>query len=36
MALVIAAVTDLFPLPEVPTTGDLREDLLACGRAYMK
>lgn len=36
LALVIAAATDLFPVPEVPDTGDLREDLLACGRAYLK
>lgn len=36
MALVIAAAVDLFPVPELPDTGDLREDLLACGRAYLK
>lgn len=36
LALVIAAAMDLFPVPEVPDTGDLREDLLACGRAYLK
>jgi len=36
LALVIAAAQELFPVPEVPDTGDLREDLLACGRAYLK
>ena len=36
LALVIAAAEDLLPVPEVPDTGDLREDLLACGRAYLK
>jgi len=36
LALVIAAATDLFPVPELPDTGDLRGDLLACGRAYLK
>ena len=36
LALVIAAATELFPVPEVPDTGDLREDLLACGRVYLK
>lgn len=36
LALVIAATEDLFPALEVPDTGDLREDLLACGRAYLK
>lgn len=35
LALVLAAAQDLFPVPDVPNTGDLREDLLACGRAYM-
>jgi AcrR family transcriptional regulator len=35
VALVVAAVAALFPVPEVPDTGDLREDLLACGRTYM-
>jgi AcrR family transcriptional regulator len=34
-ALVVAAATALFIVPEVPDTGDLREDLLACGRAYV-
>lgn len=34
-ALVVAAVVDLFPPPEVPDTGDLREDLLASARAYL-
>ena len=36
LALVIAAAQDLLPVPEVPDTGDLREDLLACGRAYLQ
>lgn len=35
-ALVVAAAAALFPAPEVPDTGDLREDLLACGRAYLQ
>ena len=35
VALVVAAASALFPLPEVPDTGDLREDLLACARAYI-
>jgi AcrR family transcriptional regulator len=35
VALVVAAATALFPVPEVPDTGDLREDLLASARAYM-
>jgi AcrR family transcriptional regulator len=34
-ALVVAAAAALFTAPEVPDTGDLREDLLACGRAYL-
>jgi AcrR family transcriptional regulator len=34
-ALVVAAAAALFTAPEVPDTGDLREDLLACGRAYV-
>jgi AcrR family transcriptional regulator len=34
-ALVVAAAAALFTPPEVPDTGDLREDLLACGRAYL-
>jgi AcrR family transcriptional regulator len=33
-ALAVAAAAALFQPPEVPDTGDLREDLLACGRAY--
>lgn len=33
--LVVAAASALFPVPEVPDTGDLREDLLASARAYM-
>lgn len=35
-ALVAAAAAALFIAPEVPDTGDLREDLLACGRAYLQ
>jgi len=35
MALVVAAAAALFPVPEIPDTGDLREDLVACARAYM-
>ncbi len=35
VALVVAAASALFPVPQVPDTGDLREDLLACGRAYI-
>ncbi len=34
-ALVVAAASALFVAPAVPDTGDLREDLLACGRAYL-
>jgi AcrR family transcriptional regulator len=34
-ALVVAAAAALFTAAEVPDTGDLREDLLACGRAYV-
>ena len=34
-ALVVAAAAVLFVTPDVPDTGDLREDLLACGRAYV-
>lgn len=34
-ALVVAAAAVLFVAPDVPDTGDLREDLLACGRAYV-
>lgn len=34
-ALVVAAATALFEPPRIPDTGDLREDLLACGRAYV-
>ncbi len=36
LALVIAAAQELFPAPEVPNTGELRADLLACGWAYLK
>lgn len=35
-ALVVAAAAVLFVAPDVPDTGDLREDLLACGRAYVQ
>lgn len=35
-ALVVAAAAALFQAPELPDTGDLREDLLACGRAYVQ
>jgi AcrR family transcriptional regulator len=35
-ALVVAAAAALLTAPEVPDTGDLREDLLACGRAYVQ
>ena len=35
-ALVVAAAAALLVPPEVPDTGDLREDLLACGRAYVQ
>lgn len=35
-ALVVAAAAALFQPPEVPDTGDLREDLIACGRAYLQ
>ena len=35
-AIVIAAAAALFEVPELPDTGDLREDLLACGRAYIQ
>lgn len=33
--LVAAAVQQLYPPPQVPDTGSLREDLLACARAYL-
>ncbi|MEX5717349.1 TetR/AcrR family transcriptional regulator [Geodermatophilus maliterrae] len=35
-ALVVAAAAALFGAPEVPDTGDLREDLLASARAYVQ
>lgn len=35
VALVVAAAAALFRAPELPDTGSLREDLLACGRAYL-
>ena len=34
-ALVVAAAAALFTAPDLPDTGDLRADLLACGRAYL-
>ena len=36
VALVVAAAGALFQAPDLPDTGDLREDLLACGRAYVQ
>lgn len=35
-ALVVAAAAALLETAPVPDTGDLREDLLACGRAYVQ
>lgn len=35
-ALVVAAAAALFQAPELADTGDLREDLMACGRAYVQ
>lgn len=35
-ALVVAAAAALLEPAQVPYTGDLREDLLACGRAYVQ
>lgn len=35
-AMVLAAAAALFQPPQVPDTGDLREDLLVCGRAYLE
>lgn len=35
-ALAVAAAAALFRAPELPDSGDLREDLLACGRAYVQ
>lgn len=32
----VAAAAALFHAPETPDTGDLRTDLLACGRAYVQ
>jgi len=34
--LVIAAAVALFEAPETPDRGDLREDLIDCGRAYLQ
>lgn len=36
IALVVAAAAALLPAPETPDTGDLREDLLTCARAYLQ
>lgn len=36
IAIVVAAAAALFKVPRLPDTGDLREDLLACGRAYVQ
>lgn len=36
VALVVAAAAALFRPPELPDIGDLREDLLECGRAYLQ
>lgn len=35
-ALAVAAAAALFQVREVPDTGDLRQDLLACGLAYVE
>lgn len=35
IALVVAAVAELFPAPDIPDTGDLREDLVAAAQAYL-
>lgn len=35
-ALVVAAAAALLHAPEPPDTGDLRDDLLECGRAYIQ
>ena len=34
--LVVAAASELLESPPVPKTGDLRTDLLECGRAFVK
>lgn len=36
VALVVAAAAALYRAPELPDTGDLRADLLACGNAYVQ
>ena len=36
VALAVAATAALLPVPEVPDTGDFREDLLACSCAYIQ
>ncbi|MBC8077633.1 MAG: TetR/AcrR family transcriptional regulator [Chloroflexales bacterium] len=35
IALVVAAAAALYPVPDIPDTGNLREDLVACARTYM-
>lgn len=34
-ALAADAAAALFTAPDLPDTGSLRDDLLACGRAYL-
>ena len=36
VALAVAATAALLPVPEVPDTGDFREDLLVCSCAYIQ
>ncbi len=36
VALAVAATAALLSVPEMPNTGDLREDLLACAGAYIQ
>ncbi len=36
IALVVAATAALFQVPQVPDTGDLREDLMLCAVAYVR
>jgi len=36
VALAVAATAALLSVPEMPNTGDLREDLLACASAYIQ
>jgi AcrR family transcriptional regulator len=35
VALAVAATAALLPVPEMPDTGDIREDLVACTRGYV-